>query len=107
MHVAASVRSRVGGTVYGNCSGFGGSGGYLAQQYHAMIRFMCVPGRRKAVWGPKRTGWLLVAMLLGFAPGAMAEGQRQASAQRGTPCRPNSQARRGKLGRELTARAAR
>jgi len=71
-----------------------------------MIRFTCVPSRRKAVWGPKRTGWLLVAMFLGFAPGAVAEGPHQAVAQRGTPGQPNSQARRGKLDCELTARAA-
>ncbi|PYQ69975.1 MAG: hypothetical protein DMG01_28280, partial [Acidobacteria bacterium] len=45
-------------------------------------------------------------MLLGFVPGALAEGRHQASAQRGTPGQPNSQARRGKLDRELTARAA-
>jgi serine protease AprX len=61
--------------------------------------------RRKAVWGPKRTLILVLLLVLGFAPRAMAAGQHAKPAPTTKPGVAGKQAQHPKLDHDATYRA--
>src|SRR5436190_2675216 len=63
--------------------------------------------RRKAVWEFAHTALLAAALCLGLSTSAFAAGSHSRPASKVAPGAPNSNARRGKLDRELTQRSTR